>query len=130
MKKGIYNSKILRINLSEKEIQEETISDEVLYNFIGGRGLGVKLLWDEVASNVKPLSPNNKLILSIGPFTGTAIPTSSRVVASTKSPLTNTYMYSIAGGAFGHHLGKLGYNAIIIEGKANKPIYLNIGQKE
>ena len=69
------NNKLLKINLTDQSILEKEISDEILEKYIGGRGLGVKLLIDNIPPSVDPLSPENLLIFTIGPFSATTIPT-------------------------------------------------------
>jgi len=116
--------KFLRINLTDGAIKEEKISDEVLKMFIGGRGLGVKILYDELKPGVDPLSPENKIVILAGPLTGTAAPSSGRWCSVTKSPLTGTIHDSHSGGFFGPELKFAGFDGIIIEGASEKPVYL------
>ncbi|MEA1904929.1 MAG: aldehyde ferredoxin oxidoreductase family protein [Candidatus Hadarchaeota archaeon] len=115
---------LLRVNLSTGKISEEEIDLEVLENFVGGRGLGVKILSDEVDPKIDPLSPENKLVFAVGPLTGTAAPTAGRYEVVFKSPLTGTISDSNSGGYLGPEIRKLGYLAIIIEGKSRDPLYL------
>lgn len=107
----------------------EIIDKDTVSKFIGGRGLGAKIMWDEVGPDVEPLSPENQLILATGPLTGTGFPTASRVVMLAKSPLTGTYMYTMAGGRIGANMRRAGYDFIIVEGKAEKPVNLLITQE-
>ncbi|MEM3652151.1 MAG: aldehyde ferredoxin oxidoreductase N-terminal domain-containing protein, partial [Nitrososphaerales archaeon] len=117
-----YCSKLLRVNLTSQTASEEPLNESDVERFIGGRGLGAKILFDEVKEGVEPLSPENKLIITTGPLTGTRVPTSTnRFVITTKSPLTGIYGFSVSGGAFGLELKKAGYDGLVIEGKANKP---------
>jgi len=122
-----YCSKLLRINLTKQTSTEEPLKELDIERFIGGRGLGAKILFDEVKKGVDPLSPENKIIITSGPLTGTRVPTSTnRFIITTKSPLTGLYGFSVSGGAFGLELKKAGYDGLIIEGKADRPIYLQI----
>lgn len=121
-----YNGKILRVNLSDKTVKNETLDVELAKKFIGGRGLGTKMLMDEVDPGIDALSPENKLIFITGPLTGTSTPTGGRYMVVTKSPLTGTVACSNSGGYWGAELKFAGYDAIIFEGKADSPIYLNI----
>jgi len=123
---GGFYGKILRVNLTKQKYNIEEVKESILENYLGGRGLGAKILYDEVLNNVTPLSAENKLIFSPGPLTGTKFPTSARAVVVTKSPLTGAYLYSMAGGKFGFNIKKAGFDSIIIEGKSEKPIYLLI----
>lgn len=118
--------KLLRINLTQGTSKIEDILKENLSKFLGGRGLGAKYLFDEVDSNVEPLSPENKLIFTVGPLTGTKVPTSGRYNLSTKSPLTGTIFDSSSGGKWGPCLKKCGFDALIIEGKSETPVYITI----
>ena len=121
-----YNGKILRVNLSDKSFKVESLDLELAKKFIGGRGLGTKLYMDEVSPTVDPLSPENKVVIINGPLTGTAVPTGCRYMVVTKSPLTGMIASSNSGGTWGATLKYAGYDAIILEGKADKPCYLNI----
>ncbi len=116
--------KLLRINLTTNKISEEEIKPEILEMFVGGRGLGVKILSDEVDPTIDPLSEKNKLIFAVGPLTGTAAPTSGRYEVIFKSPLTGTICNSNSGGYFAPMIRKLGYLAIVIEGKSKDPVYV------
>lgn len=121
-----YNGKILRVNLSEKTVKFEPLDIKEAQKFIGGRGLGTKILMDEVDPGVEPLSSENKLIFVTGPLTGTSTPTGGRYMVVTKSPLTGAVACSNSGGYWGAELKFAGYDVIIIEGKADSPVYINI----
>lgn len=123
---GGYIGKILRINLSSKTIKTEALDLKEAQKFIGGRGLGTKMLSDEVDPAVDALSPENKLIFLTGPLTGTPTPTGGRYMVITKSPLTGTVACSNSGGYWGPELKFAGYDGIVIEGKASTPVYINI----
>jgi len=125
-----YWGKILRINLTDKRATEETLPLEVARDFIGGAGIGIKYLFDEVKARADPLGPENKLIFSVGPFTGAAVPCSSRMAVVSKSPLTNTVALSLSGGYFPVEIRHAGYIALIIEGKAQRPTYVSINKGE
>ncbi|MHA1615903.1 MAG: aldehyde ferredoxin oxidoreductase family protein [Candidatus Njordarchaeales archaeon] len=117
--------KILRVNLSKKKIKVESLPGEsVLRKWIGGRGLGVYYLLEELNPKVDPFSPDNKILILTGPVTGTGAPASGRWCSVTKSPLTNTVHDSHAGGHFGPELKFAGFDGIIIEGRAEEPVYL------
>lgn len=121
-----YNGKIARINLSNGEIKVEELDMELAKKFIGGRGLGTKMLYDEGIAEVDPLSEDNKLIYITGAMTGTKTPTSGRFMVVTKSPLTGMIASSNSGGVWGAKLKYAGWDAIIVEGKAKTPIYINV----
>jgi len=121
-----YCGKILRINLTSGKISTEPLDLAVATKFIGGRGLGTYFLSKEIDPRVDALSPANKFILASGPLTGSRMPAASRYMAITKSPLTGTVASSNAGGFWGPELKFAGYDMIIIEGKAPKPVYIAI----
>ena len=134
--KGYYG-KLLDINLTTGEIIKSQIPEEDLKRFIGGRGLGTKILWDKLpAPGVDPLSPENALLFMPGPFSGLPIPSSSRTCVVTKSTRTSavnskyehgsTVSYSNMGGFFGPEIRYAGYDGICITGKAKKPVYIKI----
>ncbi|MHA1273369.1 MAG: aldehyde ferredoxin oxidoreductase family protein [Promethearchaeota archaeon] len=120
------NKKILVIDLSTGEIKDKDLSEDLILNYIGGRGLGVKFLTDILPKNLDPLSKDNIMIFAAGPLTGTIAPTSGRFSLVTKSPLTNTIFHSNTGGFFGPYLKKCGYDGLIIKGKAKNPCSINI----
>ncbi|MFA7215592.1 MAG: aldehyde ferredoxin oxidoreductase family protein [Bacillota bacterium] len=121
-----FNGKMLRVNLSKMTIKADPLNEREGHKYIGGRGLGSKILMDEVDPTVDALSPDNKLIFATGPLTGTNTPTGGRYMVVTKSPLTGTIASSNSGGYWGAELKMAGYDAIIFEGKAASPVYLNI----
>jgi len=121
-----YTGKILRINLGENTIKTEDLDLKIAQKFIGGRGLGTRMLIDEIDPNVEPLAPDNKLIFVTGPLTGTNTPTGGRYMVVTKSPLSGTVASSNSGGYWGAELKFAGYDMIIFEGKADSPVYINI----
>ncbi|WP_350342895.1 aldehyde ferredoxin oxidoreductase family protein [Proteinivorax tanatarense] len=121
-----YNGKILRVNLKEKSFKVEDLDLAMAKKYIGGRGLGTKILTDEVDPNVEPLSPENKFIVVAGPLTGTPTPTGGRYMVVTKSPLSGTVASSNSGGYWGAELKAAGYDVIIVEDKADSPVYINI----
>lgn len=125
-----YNGEVLRVNLTTGAITTEPLNMEDATKFIGGRGLGTKMLLDEGCATVDPLSADNKLIYITGPLTGTAVPTGGRYMVVTKSPLTGMIACSNSGGVWGAILKYAGWDAIIMEGKSEKPVYLEINDKK
>ena len=118
---------ILRINLETKEIKREPINLEIVQQYLGGRGYGVKILFDELKPGINPLSPNNKIVIMTGPMTGTVSPTTSRWCMVFKSPLTKkTLNDTHCGGRLGVELKRAGYDGIIIESASDTPVYLLI----
>lgn len=124
MYKGGYAGKILRVNLSEMSAREEKLPLEMARNYIGGAGFGVKFLFDELNSGIDPLGAENKLIFAVGPFTGSTIPCASRMAVAGKSPLTGATGMALTGGHFPVELKRAGYDALIVEGRAERPTYL------
>ncbi|MDW7673429.1 MAG: aldehyde ferredoxin oxidoreductase family protein [Bacillota bacterium] len=127
--KGYWNQ-FVRINLSNSSYTIESRDETILRQYIGGSGLGAKMLYDEVQSDVEPLSEENKIYFLTGPFCGSTIPTSGRHAAVTKSPLTGVFAESDIGGFWGYELKKAGFDGLIIEGKAIEPVYISINNSE
>ncbi|ABR50714.1 Aldehyde ferredoxin oxidoreductase [Alkaliphilus metalliredigens QYMF] len=121
-----YTGTILRINLKDKTVKKEALDLDLAKKFIGGRGLGEKILMDEIDPNIDALSPENKLIVVTGPLSGTPTPTGGRYMVVTKSPLTGTAASSNSGGRWGAELKFAGYDLIIVEDKSETPVYINI----
>jgi len=119
-----WKRRILRIDLSKGRIDRFVPEAALLKNYLGGRGLGAKIVYDN--GRVNALSPYNLLVFAVGPLTGTTTPASGRVSLSTKSPLTGTIFDSNCGGSFGPELKKAGYDAIIISGKSPEPVFIEI----
>ncbi len=121
-----YTGKILEIDLSKRkyDVSELDMNDAKL--FLGGKGLGAKMLWNRTEKGTDPLGPDNPLMFITGPLTGLRIPTSGRYCIVTKSPLTGIYNDSHCGGYFGPELKKAGYDALVVTGKAEKPVYIHI----
>ena len=124
---GGYTGKILRVNLTTGEIIKDELDLAKAKKFIGGRGLGAMMLSEEIASDVDPLSPDNKVFFVTGPLTGSSVPTGGRFMVVTKSPLNNAIASSNSGGYWGAELKFAGYDMLIVEGKADKPtnIFIN-----
>ncbi|MFW5999417.1 MAG: aldehyde ferredoxin oxidoreductase family protein [Halanaerobiaceae bacterium] len=122
----LIKGKVLRVNLSDVKIVEETLPQDLVKKYLGGRGLASKILYDELDPEVDPLGPENKLIFATGLLTGTSASTGGRYMVVTKGPLTGTIASSNSGGFFGAELKFTGYDMIIFEGKAEKPVYLSL----
>ncbi|MGE5630291.1 MAG: aldehyde ferredoxin oxidoreductase family protein [Caulobacteraceae bacterium] len=122
--------KLIRINLTNGTIAKEDLNPVDARNYIGARGLGTKIMMDEVDPRVEPFSPDNKLIFMAGPLTGTLASCSGRYEVIAKAPLTGTIGASNSGGHFGPELKYAGYDGIIFEGKAPSPVYLYINDDE
>ncbi len=116
--------KILRVDLSSQSYKVEDLKEEIARKYLGGRGLGVRILYDELPAGTDALSPENIMVIASGPLTGTKTPSGSRYEVVTKSPLTGTIATSNSGGSWGIHLRRSGYDALVLKGKAKKPTYL------
>ncbi len=118
--------RVLRVNLSNGESVVEDLDTTMAIDYIGGRGFGVKVLYDELSPTVEPLSAENKLIFAASMLAGTGAPTTCRHVVATKSPLTGGIAFSNSGGPFSAELKYAGYDILIVEGKASEPVYIFI----
>lgn len=121
-----WTGKTVIINLTDGKITRKKSDPNDLHSYIGGRGLGVKLYSDLISPDIDPLSPENILIFTTGPLTGTAAPLSGRHVMVSKSPLTGTIFDSSSGGFFGKELKFAGIDAVIIKGAADEHVYISI----
>jgi aldehyde:ferredoxin oxidoreductase len=118
--------KVLDIDLTSGKIHSYPLDMEMARLFLGGRGLGARLLWDLAGPQVDPLSPQNVLIFTSGPLTATGYQTSNRFSVSTKSPLTGTVLDANSGGFWGMQFKKAGWDALIVRGRAEKPVWIEI----
>jgi aldehyde:ferredoxin oxidoreductase len=126
--KGFFNQ-LLRIDLSHRKSKVEPISESILRSYLGGKGLGSYLLLKENPPHIDPFSPENRLIITLGPLADTPFYGSSRYAVFTKSPQTGIYSESYSGGKITLFLSRTGYDAIIIEGKSNHPIFLEVSDE-
>lgn len=120
------SEKILLIDLTAKTSRVEELSRDVIRKFVGGRGLGSKLLYDLVKPDTDPLGPENALIFTAGPLQGSGIPFSGRTQLITKSPQTGLYLYTNAGGTLGINIRSCGFAAVVITGKSEYPVFLQV----
>ena len=123
---GGWVGKILRVDLTNRKISEISTFDYVP-KFLGGRGLGAKICWDEVPPEIGAFDPENRLIFATGPLQGTMAPTSGRFKVLGKSPQagpTESFCRSGVGGHWAPELKWAGYDALVIHGKSPKPVYL------
>ena len=125
-----YWNKILRIDLTDGKITKEEIDDDTCKLFVGGAGIGAKILWEEVPPEVSAFDPDNRLIFAGGPFQGHPVPGSAKFSIISKSPLTGTYADSAAGAKWGPSFKKAGYDVLIIQGKSENPVYIYIEDEE
>lgn len=120
MNNGGYCGKLLVVDLSKGTSSTIELPEKIQQEYLGGKGLGAKLLFDQLKSKVDPLSPENVLMFLTGPATGTLIPC-NRFCVVTKSPLTGTFLDSYCGGYFSQEVKFAGYDGLIIKGKSAKP---------
>ncbi|MEM2470236.1 MAG: aldehyde ferredoxin oxidoreductase family protein [Nitrososphaerota archaeon] len=119
-----YWNKIALVDLSNKSVRYLE-SNEMLYaNYIGGIGLGLKILIDKTPPNIDPLSPDNLLVFAVGPVEGLVLPSAARMAAVFKSPLTGFFGESLCGGYIGTELVKAGLDAVVVRGASSSPVYL------
>ncbi|MBI3094922.1 MAG: aldehyde ferredoxin oxidoreductase family protein [Rhodocyclales bacterium] len=121
-----WNRKILRVDLTKGTCKVEALNMEWAQEYLGQRGLATKYFVEEVDPKVDPLAPENKLIMTTGPLTGTPVSTGGRYSVVTKGALTGAIACSNSGGYFGSELKFAGWDMIIFEGKSPKPVYLSI----
>ena len=117
---------LVRVNLTERQWEKEPIGGEIVRQYLGGRLLGNKYLYEEVAPRIDPLSPENKLFFSAGLLTGTTAPSAGRYALHCKSPQTGLYLCTLSGGYFGPALRKTGHEMVIVEGGSETPVYVVI----
>jgi len=125
-----YNGQILRVDLSRGITSTDALDELFCRKYLGGAGFVSYFLLKELRQGIDPLGPENKLIFALGPVTGVPLPGSGRDCVGAKSPLTGGYAKSEVGGFWGAELKHAGYDAIIVEGKAEKPVYLWIHDEE
>ncbi len=119
-----YAGKVLRVDLTDSRISTEPLNQQWARDFVGGRGLATKYLYESLDPTVEALSPANVLVLASGPITGTNGPSAARYMVVTKSPLTGAITHSNSGGHWAPELKFAGYDLVIVHGRASKPVYL------
>jgi len=121
-----YAGQILRVNLTTGQSRTEPLSEDMARNFLGGRGFVAKILFDELDPSVEPFSEENIVVMAPGPLSGLFLPSSGKIHFGTKGPATGGYADSNMGGHMASELRYAGYDALIIEGKADKPCVVMI----
>lgn len=120
-----YAGRILRVDLSKKEVLYEDLEKKIIEKFLGGTGFSTKILYDELQPEIHPLGPKNKIVFAVGPLTGTLAPGGgSRYIVAAKSPLTGIWGEGDAGGFFGAELKFSGFDVVIVKGASEKPALL------
>ena len=127
-----YMDRLLNVDLSSGSMTEETPTEELNRNYIGGYGIGARLLYDRIPRGADPLGPENILGILTGPLTGTQCIEGNRSVVVCKSPLTGGWGDANCGGTFGPYLKFAGYDGVLFSGVAESPVFLYIenGQAE
>jgi aldehyde:ferredoxin oxidoreductase len=123
---ALNTGRFLRINLTSRKAAVESVPESVAEDFVGARGYGIRYLFDELAPGIDPLGEQNKLLMLSGPLAGTSAIAVSRWMACTKSPLTGGYARSVCGADFGAWLRFIDYEFLILEGRADKPVYIHL----
>jgi aldehyde:ferredoxin oxidoreductase len=121
-----YGGHILRVDLTSGLIHREKTDPAYMLNVIGGRGLNSTRLYEELERDCDPLTPENMLLIGVGPLTGTLLSASAFMTISGKSPMTGILGDSAAGGFFGAELKQAGYDQVVMTGRCEKPCYLYI----
>jgi aldehyde:ferredoxin oxidoreductase len=119
-----YNGKLLRIDLTNRRIEVEPLGEAMVRDYAGGVGVAARILYDETGPETDPLSADNRLIAMTGPYAGTGVPTSGRHHLVARSPLTGIFGEANVGGSWAVHIKKAGFDGVIIQGKADRPVYL------
>jgi aldehyde:ferredoxin oxidoreductase len=123
---GRYEGRVLRVDLTDERLSEEAIGEGTLRNYLGGTGLGARYLYDEVSPTVGWSDPENRLILAAGPLNGTRMAGAGSFSVVTKGAMTHGATSSQANGYFGAYLRFSGFDAIVVQGKAKRPVYLYV----
>lgn len=121
-----YAGKVLRINLSQRKIRTEDLSERMCREYIGGKGFGAKILYEETTPRTDLYDPSNLLIFATGPLNGITLSGAAKFCAIFKSPLTEIWGESQCSGHFAPQLKFAGHDMVIIQEKSEKPVYIAI----
>lgn len=124
VRRGGYWNRVGLVNLSSKSVKYLEFNEHLYEKYIGGVGLGVKLLIDNTPPRIEPFSSENLLVFSIGPAEGLVFPSAARMAAVFKSPLTGFFGESLCGGYIGTELARAGLDALVVKGASTDPVYL------
>ncbi len=125
-----YWQRLLRVDLTDRRVEVEPIDERDLRALIGGAGLGAKILRDELPGRLDPFDPQNRLIFATGPFQGPAVPGGAKFSVVTISPLTGTFADTAAGASWGPALKDAGYDVLVVQGAADRPVCLYIDDNQ
>ena len=126
MFKGGYHGRYVVVDLNNKSFRIEQLPDSLAEEYLGGRGIGSKLLFDLQPGKVDPLSPENHLIIFTGPLNGTNAPGTSRITFITKSPSSNTINTTSMGGSFPNGFKRTGFDGLVISGKSEERVWIHL----
>jgi len=129
MKKQLVH-RIVEVDLAARKCRPAALDDRILQGYLGGLGLGIRILYDEVGPGVDPMGPDNIIVIAPGPLSGTDAPASGRTQIVTKSPLTGIIGTGNFGGAWGKKLKRAGYEAVLIRHNSKSPVYLLIEDED
>lgn len=121
-----YAGSILRVDLTEKKVKKDVLTEDFARKYVGGRGFVAKILFDEVPAGADPLGPDNVLVIASGPLSGSMTPGGAKVHMGAKSPATGGYGDSNMGGHLAAEMKFAGYDAVVIRGKSTNPCYVVI----
>jgi aldehyde:ferredoxin oxidoreductase len=121
-----YAGRTLHIDLERGKSLVKPLDEGFCRQYVGGNGFAIRLLYSDSRPKIDPLSPENPLIFAVGPFAGTMVPTAGKYIVQAKSPLTNFMGEAVSSGFWAHSLKQAGYDAVLIRGRAEKPVYLFI----
>ena len=127
---GGYYNKFLRVNLTTGEMKVESFPEETLRKYMGGSGLGARIIYDETNEQTDPLGPENVITFIAGPIAGTTVPNGGRYHVSTKSPVNGLLGEGSSGGSFATKMKYSGFDGVIVTGASEKPVYININNGE
>lgn len=125
-----YAGKVLRVYLTEGKVTVEVLREELVLHYIGGKGFGAKILFEELKPRIDPYDPSNLLVFAAGPVNGLALSGASRLCTVFKSPLTGIWGESQCGGHFAPQLKYAGYDMMIIYGRSEKPVYITVEDED
>ena len=119
-----YAGRMLHVDLEKKKSHVETLQEDFCRDYIGGNGFAIKILYTHSSPKIDPLGPENPLIFAVGPFAGTMVPTGGKYIVQAKSPLTGFMGEAVSSGYWAHALKYAGFDAVIVQGRSEKPVYL------
>ncbi|MBA1335605.1 MAG: Tungsten-containing aldehyde:ferredoxin oxidoreductase [Firmicutes bacterium] len=125
-----YQKRILSIDLTERKADYVEYGEDIMRKYLGGTGLAAYIFADMVDPKLDPFDENNIIIVATGPLCGTPVPAASKMVIAGKSPATHGFFYSVSGGRFGVELKQAGFDAIILRGKSDQPVWIDIDNSD